>query len=282
MNLPLGQKYSQVYLLRGTPVTDSSRMRLRILGLFNKLSLNKLRVGDLCIAEQILSDLGVELSWCNSYDYRKFFVEADLRDVLDSITIIHRMMSEKPTHSYETNQWIQGIREIFREENISYKLDEQAGVHLAVDIEFEHNKASVLSSLSNSRYSAVITDFQKGISALDQIPPDCKTAIKSLFESTEILFRLIFPRASRLGKTEIKQYLCPATDSLYESDQTAKRSIQKYLNSFIEWVDAVHFYRHGQGTEEPTQPPLTYAIALVSSGASYLRWLGEIDQAIQT
>jgi hypothetical protein len=141
--------------------------------------------------------------------------------------------------------------------------------------------AASISSLSGSRYAAVLAEFQKGHSALDQVPADGKAALRSVFEAVEILFRLMFSRAPRLGGAEIREYLAPVVNSLNKGDPAAARSSQKFLGSLVEWVDAAHFYRHGQGTVEPTQPPLFYALAMVSSGASYLRWLGELDRLLQ-
>jgi hypothetical protein len=53
------------------------------------------------------------------------------------------------------------------------------------------------------------------------------------------------------------------------------------LNSLKDWVDAAHFYRHEQGAEEVTRPPLRLAVYIVSSGASHVRWLAELDTSLQ-
>jgi hypothetical protein len=54
-------------------------------------------------------------------------------------------------------------------------------------------------------------------------------------------------------------------------------SASKLAASVGEWVDACHFYRHEAGNEDVVQPPLTLAVNLVSVGASYIRWLAEVD-----
>jgi len=46
---------------------------------------------------------------------------------------------------------------------------------------------------------------------------------------------------------------------------------------FADWVDAVHNYRHGQGLPEPVAPPIDLTVYMLSSGASFLRWLVTID-----
>jgi hypothetical protein len=49
------------------------------------------------------------------------------------------------------------------------------------------------------------------------------------------------------------------------------------LNGFKDWIDAAHNYRHEAGREGPSQPPLTLTVQMVSVGASFLRWLGDLD-----
>jgi hypothetical protein len=53
----------------------------------------------------------------------------------------------------------------------------------------------------------------------------------------------------------------------------------KLLSAFKDWIDAAHFYRHEAGREEPIQPPLTLRVQMVSVGATFLRWLAELDTA---
>jgi hypothetical protein len=49
----------------------------------------------------------------------------------------------------------------------------------------------------------------------------------------------------------------------------------------MDWIDAAQFYRHEAGQEAPTQPPLMLAVQMVSVGASFMRWLGELDGFLQ-
>jgi len=41
-----------------------------------------------------------------------------------------------------------------------------------------------------------------------------------------------------------------------------------------------HFFRHEAGVAEPKAPPLELALLLVSTGASWVRWLAETDTNI--
>ena len=161
-----------------------------------------------------------------------------------------------------------------------YTIDDRGGVHYKVDQEFERNRTSTIAHLNHPRYQNVDASFQAVQTALDNAAPDGKAAIRHTFEAAEILFRLICPKAPRLGGAEINTHLKPLVETLYGSDLTASRASMKLLASFSDWVDGVHFYRHGQGTEEPTQAPLEIAILTISMGASVIRWLAEIDQAV--
>jgi hypothetical protein len=48
------------------------------------------------------------------------------------------------------------------------------------------------------------------------------------------------------------------------------------MDGLAKWVNSLHIYRHGQGTEEPVAPPLGFAIYVVSSGSAWLRFLLQI------
>jgi hypothetical protein len=67
----------------------------------------------------------------------------------------------------------------------------------------------------------------------------------------------------------------------YGSNPTAQRAANKSVSALADWVDACHNYRHEEGVEEPSQPPIELAVELISTGASFLRWLISIDPAAQ-
>ena len=43
-------------------------------------------------------------------------------------------------------------------------------------------------------------------------------------------------------------------------------------------LDSIHNFRHGQDVQEPKDPPIEFTVYILSSGASFLRWLVEIDR----
>ena len=69
------------------------------------------------------------------------------------------------------------------------------------------------------------------------------------------------------------------TQKIYGANPTALRAAGKVINAFGDWVDACHNYRHEEGVEEPSQPPIDLAVSLISMGSSQLRWLISLDQA---
>jgi hypothetical protein len=280
---PQGQRFSHVYLSKGELLPDSERMRRRLHHAFVKRSPDYL-------ASIIEGELGVKVQRYNNYTggalkWEQFFLKEELRDILDAVTLLcsHPDPKDRTVRASERWQrvvrlWIDDVRRIFAEERVSYRVDDQGGVHLAVDGEFERNRAATLAGLGSARYANVLERFEAAFYALDKVPPDGKAAIRAVFEANEGLFRLMFPKASVLKGDEINNHLRPRLNAIFEADRFALVAAQKMLTSFAEWITAAHQYRHEHGTEEPSQPPLGLAVMMVSLGASFIRWLIEIDQ----
>jgi hypothetical protein len=133
--------------------------------------------------------------------------------------------------------------------------------------------------LDNRRYSNVLHEFEDSYSQLSENPPETKKAIRAIFASAEGLFRLMFPDAPRLTSQEVDKRLAPTVQRKLAGDPAALGAASKLLNSFKDWIDGAHFYRHEQGQEQISQPPLLLAISFLSLGASYIRWLAEMDEA---
>lgn len=224
-------------------------------------------------------ELGIDLprySMTSSVNWKKFCSSAELRDVLDIVTVFFRHLAR--TGRGAAVEWRNEVARIMREENCSYRLDEHAGVHYTVDGEFERNRVSTVGALSEPRYSAALAAFEATFPALDQIPPDAKTAVRQVFFAAENLFKLMFPAATLLGGTDAERLLPSRIDPLYDRDASARAAAHRMIASFKAWITAVHQHRHEPGEEEPVQPPLTLAVLLISQGTSYVRWLAEVDQ----
>jgi hypothetical protein len=265
---PLGKRYSHVYLSpEGEPVRDSERMRRRLAFFFTK---EIVRTGDL--VGLVRTELGIDVPMGPERAlWGKYFETVELRDLLDTITLVWHVAGSAAM------RWLEFVERVFREEHTAFTVDACGGVHIHVDAEFQRNRVATVAQLAKPRYTAAAIAFEGGYAALDGDPPDTKSAVRDVFDALEIVFKLAFPRASRLGASEINQLLKPAIGQLYAgNDGHAARLI---CSSLGEWVNSAHHYRHSPGTEEPAPPPMGVAVALISSGATFLRWLIETDQA---
>ena len=282
---PLGQRFSHVYAARGQPTQDSRRMRRRLASSIE----NRSRLSTAEFTWKVPHELGVDLKWRSgamygdrSPDWIAFCRECELKDLLDLITLVRNHLHSRwrDTVGDEALDWCHEVRRTFEEENVHYTVDDRGGVHFRYDAEFEHNRAATISSLQGSRYRSALNEFEGAMVALGEAPPDTKKAIRDTFSATENLFKLMFPKSPRLAADEV-QKLEPLLQRLHASDDVARRASVKLLAAFKDWTDGAHFYRHEAGREEPTPPPLALAVHMVSVGASFIRYLAELDAAEQ-
>jgi hypothetical protein len=271
-NPPLGQRFSHVYLDRGEPTQDSARLRRRMAALvYSFRDLEELR-------SAVPRQLGVDVP--RGGGWNQFFQECQLRDLLDLVTVAFQELVRTRSIGFEeTNaqhRWVQEVRKIFAEENVHYTIDNHGGVHFQFDEEFARNRAAAIGALQNSRYANALHAFEGAMAALAKAPPDGKGAIRGVFSAAESIFKLILPNVPRLGAAELDG-LAPLLQKVYADDDTAKSASAKMLSAIKDWVNGAHFYRHEPGTEEVAQPPLRLAVYIVSTGASHLRWLAELD-----
>jgi hypothetical protein len=279
---PPGQRFSHVYLERGEPRQESKRMRLRLAALI--VSFQDLH-HEFGLA--VTRELGIPVTYTGYgvYDWRGLLEECETRDVLDLITIAYRVLEGKTRTGIKDikapSRWVTESARILSEENLHYRVDERGGVHFSFDADFARSRAAAIASLQTPRYANALHAFEGGMAAFAQAPPDGKGAIRGVFSAAESVFKLILPKAPRLGAAEADG-LAPLLQGLYAQDETALRSTTKMLNGLKDWVDAAHFYRHEERrAAEVAQPPLRLAVYIVSTGASHLRWLAELDTSLQ-
>lgn len=172
-----------------------------------------------------------------------------------------------------------GVERTFDTQNAKYRVDETGSVLLRVDEQFESDRTATLAGLNDPRYQGVRAEFDGAYHALAAEHPNGKQAIRGVFEACEVVFKLMFPAARRLAAPELGQLLTGFVAQHYAVDTPAREAANKLVQGFTDWVASAQFYRHGQGQEEPNQPPLEVAIMILSSGASHLRWLVHLDQA---
>jgi hypothetical protein len=275
---PIGKRFSHVYIEKGKPQKDSERFRRRLSAYYNE---NLEKYYGLSIVKEIEKELGVDVPFnVAGYSVGDFFEKSELRDVLDLIKIIWDILNVRG-RLYAPG-WLEFVQRVFEEENLGYRVDERGGVHYFVDEEFERNRIFALSCLTGSRYTAVAKAFEDSHQKLDSQPPDTKASVRSIFEAVEILYKLLTDaqERDRLNSSGVRNKLKSMIQKIYEKDETARKVAEHLMEGFCDWIEALHMYRHGQKVEEPSNPPMELAIEILSSGATYLRWLVEIDKFI--
>lgn len=272
--VPVGKRYSEIYLDQGKPIQDHPRMRFRLAALIND---TKPFWMDEALGQEAEKKLGLKTPYSSSSNWRVILEKWELQDVLDLITIAGHFIQRDGRGAAASKLWATLINQIFSDLNIAYRVDDQSGVHPYPDEEYSRAKAATIAALQSSRYANALNEFENGSNA---ISVDNKNAIRRTFASAEGLFRLMFPRSPRLTASEAEQ-IAPLIEKLYANDTTAIGATKKSLSSFKDWIDACHFYRHEAGKQEVSQPPLSLTINLVSTGASFIRLLAEFDAAEQ-
>lgn len=263
-----GQRFSQLYLDKGRPVKDSERMRNRISAYYVQ---NLYKFNDE-IAALIKTKTGAVVP-CN-FGVQEFFMKNEIRDVLDSITVIYKYCAEN-NNLLIANEWKNFVSNVFKEGNVEYRLDEECGVHFFIDEEFERNKSAVIACLSESNQQAVLEAFKKSYSFLDEKIPDTASSIKLIFEAIEILYKHIVNATGkdRLNSSGVRDKLKPLLLETLKDNSVAQTACGHMLDSLSDWIEAGHMYRHGQKNKEPLPPPLDFAVLYISQGAGYIRYL---------
>lgn len=269
----IGVRFSQNYLKSEPTLNDSTRARRRLFVLFDVIHR---RSED--YVTPLVGKTGTKVpSHAYGPSWATFFETAKLRDVLDAVTVFWTRFNSGSRSDGE--RWLKGVREVFSEESLGYRVDDLGGVHLLVDQEFQRDRSSTLLGLGASRFAAAQAAFDACHGALDKSPPSTTDAVRGIFDALENVFKLIAGgKAARLGASEIDQYLAPIIARRY--DGPALNYANRLLASFKDWTNGAHQYRHAPGTEQPSPPPLDLTVLAVSTGTNFLRWLLELDTEI--
>lgn len=269
-----GQRFSLVYLERKEPVRDSQRFRNRLSAYYWE---NLHEYYDNAIVKIIQKETGAEIPFSlgGYYSISDFLKKNEFRDVLDSITLIYRVVTSK----ISAEQWKQFVERAMKEENLGYRLDTKCGVHYFVDEEFERNRFSTLIILDDPKYNAIRVAYDDSYRYMDSHPIDTKAAVRSIFESIEILVKQMV-ETKNLNRWIVENTLKEKCIKLFESDPIATKVVTEMFCGFAHWVDALHNYRHGQAEEEPVSPSEDFTVYALSSGSAFLRWLIGINNQL--
>lgn len=270
-----GTPFSRTYSKRGELQRDSLRFRDR-LGAYCSEHLEGRKAEIVSILHQELG-LDVPVVRIGYYSITEFFRTSDLRDVLDSITHIWRvlMKGRSPDMAY---CWLEFVQRVFEEENLGYRVDGEGRVHHSVDGEIERDRLATLRCLEDPRYAGVAAAFKAALQKLDSHPPDTKGTALCMLEAIEILFRLITNSEPKTGldSSEVRNALEPTAKKIYQ-DETSRTVAQHLLDGLCNWVKALEIYRDGRKAGQHISPPVGLAHHIISSGSSYLRWLVGFD-----
>lgn len=271
-NRPEGQRFSHVYMRRENTISDSPEVRFRTACIIEDFVEDRSTNTGYQQKKFISKELGREIARPSGYiSWKEVTEQLTQKDFLDLITIVY----EAIINNYKKIEYIKECQRVFKEEQISFEIDDFGGVHPLVDAAYQASKASTIKALSGDRYSATLNRIDEIDKHL--LSSDYTSAIRSVFGANENLFKLMFG-GMRLDKRSANDKLIKRLQTTYANHPTMQRTSARLLASFGEWIDAVHNYRHEEGIELPQQPNEELAIALISHGISFVRWLAAIDQ----
>src|SRR5438874_11030071 len=146
-------RYSQLYIERGRPETDSQRARMRLYAAFWP----SWRETGNQFVHHIRATLGVKIY---AGHLQEFFLGCELRDLLDTVTETARFLTQ---HGFRpgAREWLQNANHIFIEENLAYRVGEDGVVHPHPDAEFEVNRASAIAALDDRRFAGARQEFEE-------------------------------------------------------------------------------------------------------------------------
>lgn len=262
-------KYSQLYIERGRPEPDSDRARVRLCALFQDIFRGKIRED----AKRFLTRrLGVHVIAADD-----FFATCEIRDLLDTVTEVTEFIARYPdiANAQICHEWQSDVDQIFVEENLAYRVDDDAIVHPYVDQEFEINRTCALEALGDPKFDEARTDF--GAAYRHLRGREYKQTIVMMSRAVEVAAKVLFPGAfSRLMPNEVDKQLKPRLEQRYAGNEPATKAGRLLLDGLKNWISATQLYRHGQEQQEAAEPPEDFVIAHLSAGATYLRWMIEL------
>lgn len=260
---PIGRRFTDVYREKGVGAQDSDKFRRRISHKLHDL------VNEWHIISTLRSETGYQISGSPTAAFwLKFISDLSLDEFLDFLTITAQVfLSNEQNTTFE--DWIKFCQRALDEENISFFMDHAGGIHYKVDQAFQYNKLAAMDALNSADSFAAREAFEEAQIEISSASGSTLTAVRRSFDAVENIFKLRF-RTSRLGATEIKSKLA---DIANHEGTVATNAARRINESFAEWVNACHQYRHASDEPDPSPPPRWLAIALVDSSATYLRYL---------
>lgn len=282
-----GKRFSHLYVSNGLPLKDSKKARFRIykLVIIEFPTAIQSRHGSSAdhsamAQRKIEEELGVKFGTRSASgqlvkSWEWYFNRISVSEFLDTITVLTQHLDG--WYNRDSEKFLVGTRRIFKEENLAYEIDELGGLHPLVDSAFAANKQSAIAGLDGARYAATAGSVEQIDACLLQNPADYKGALRASFGANENLFKLMY-NVPRLDARAAGDKISKDQQAFYNGHPVLQSVSAKMLESFKDWINAMHFYRHEEGVEDPNQPAEEVAILLISQGLSYTRWLAQLDK----
>ncbi len=278
---PQTPSFRRLYLRPDSPLPDSPRFRRRLATIVPEryFAVYESRTS---LGHFMESQFGIEVPHYEGMGGRVFkfedhFLQAHIDDVLESITAIARYLAGGPGRSSASDHWVNTVRQVFAEEHMAYRIDDDGVGHPLVDQAFEATRVSVIGALGGETFNAARAHFENAIAALEEDPPDTRGAVRDCFDAAENLFKLLTGTGQDLTQSNVTAMLKPIVDRLHGGLAKATQShAGRMLSSFADWANAGHPYRHAQGDTEIQAPTVALAVLYLSTGAGFIRWLAHM------
>lgn len=271
--------FRRLYLRPDSPLPDSPRFRRRLATIVLTRLFTSFETQS-ALGEFLALAFGIEVPHWESpggraYGLEQHFLDAHVHDVLESITAVFQVLARD--RSRQTDAWLYAVRQIFADEHMAYRVDDDCVVHPLVDQAFEAGRVSVIAALAGEAFNAARAHFEDAIASLEEEPPDTRGAVRNCFDAAENLFKLLTGTGQDLTQNNVLATLKPIVDRLHGSlDATTKSHAGRMVSSFGAWANAGHPYRHAQGDTEIQAPTQSLAVLYLNTGAGFIRWLAHM------
>jgi hypothetical protein len=273
-----GGYFSRNYVAKVENKTDDNRMRLRIATYLSEYFQGE----SFEVGRYIEKELGQKVlrqGHTLFVDWEKTLTSIPIDDFLDILTAVCKFLPRRTITragdriTYDPARF---FARVFREQTVPFRIDEKGGIHPFIDVQFSAQLNNTISGMGGPKLSAARESVMDAEKSLLEINFKGKSAIRSIFDANENIFKQIFPKNNQLNSAAIQNDLRPRILESHGLDNTEKKSTSKLIDSYRSWVDAAHFYRHDAGESEIVEPSHAYAVQFVSQGISYCRWLARL------
>ena len=205
----------------------------------------------MCVS--ILSDMIVSCDWYHFYD----FVEKVGKCLQDAEAW---RLDEDWIISFGSKQYIQAVNSLFKEENVSWRLDLNSDFIREIPAAFEKVLKKTESSLTH-KYEPARSHYIKAVRYIYNRPIDPENAIKEIVCALESVGKILYPGNATLGDV-IK--------SLRKADPIPPKLIP-IIDKFYTFANSEHGIRHGGTNNSSIQ--LQDAEFCLHVGVALIRYL---------